>query len=51
MITPQYEYMYHYFSPKPVDFIIRFENLKEDLKNKATLYYMVDQQENRREIY
>ena len=29
----------------------KLPQLKEDLKNKATLYYMVDQKENRREIY
>jgi acetoin utilization protein AcuB len=29
----------------------KLPQLKEDLKNKATLHYMVDHQENRREIY
>ena len=29
----------------------KLPQLKEDLKNKATLHYMVDHQENRMEIY
>ena len=30
--TPQHRYTRHQLSVKPVDFVIRFENLKEDLK-------------------
>jgi hypothetical protein len=35
VIMPQYYYTRHFLSKKEVDFLIRFENLEEDVKNLA----------------
>jgi hypothetical protein len=36
-LAPQYKYIFHYFSTKPVDFIIRMENLRNDVKRLSKI--------------